>query len=104
MTDIPPGTTPPQQTPPKGPPPPLRPAHPVRRTAARAARASVSVIWAVPIIALLVTLALAWNAYAGRGTLVSVGFKDATGITPGDDGWIDAMREAGRHGGRVRNL
>ena len=84
MTDIPPGTTPPQQTPPKGPPPPLRPAHPVRRTAARAARASVSVIWAVPIIALLVTLALAWNAYAGRGTLVSVAFKDATGITPGE--------------------
>ncbi len=77
MTD----TRPPEHTPA---PAPLRPAHPVRRTAARAARAGVSVIWAVPIIALLVTLALAWNAYAGRGTLVSVGFKDATGITPGE--------------------
>lgn len=63
---------------------PLRPASPVRRTAARAARAGVSVIWAVPIIALLVTMALAWNAYAGRGTLVSVAFNDATGITPGE--------------------
>lgn len=83
MTDTSPGTTPPQQMPPQDP-PPLRPAHPVRRTAARAARASVSVIWAVPIIALLVTLALAWNAYAGRGTLVSVAFRDATGITPGE--------------------
>lgn len=62
----------------------LRPASPVRRTAARAARAGVSVIWAVPIIALLVTMALAWNAYAGRGTLVSVAFADATGITPGE--------------------
>ncbi|HHY02363.1 MAG TPA: MCE family protein, partial [Paracoccus sp.] len=77
MTD----TRPPEHT---SAPAPLRPAHPVRRTAARAARAGVSVIWAVPIIALLVTLALAWNAYAGRGTLVSVGFKDATGITPGE--------------------
>ena len=63
---------------------PLRPASPVRRTAARAARAGVSVIWAVPIIALLVTMALAWNAYAGRGTLVQVAFNDATGITPGE--------------------
>lgn len=63
---------------------PLRPANPVRRTAARAARASVSIIWAVPIIALLVTMALAWNAYTGRGTLVSVAFNDATGITPGE--------------------
>lgn len=63
---------------------PLRPASPVRRTAARAARAGVSVIWAVPIIALLVTMALAWNAYTGRGTLVSVAFNDATGITPGE--------------------
>ncbi|WP_220443699.1 intermembrane transport protein PqiB [Paracoccus luteus] len=62
----------------------LRPASPVRRTAARAARASVSVIWAVPIIALLVTMALAWNAYTGRGTLVQVAFTDATGITPGE--------------------
>lgn len=62
----------------------LRPASPVRRTAARAARASVSVIWAVPIIALLVTMALAWNAYTGRGTEVSVAFNDATGITPGE--------------------
>ncbi|MDO5369829.1 intermembrane transport protein PqiB [Paracoccus sp. (in: a-proteobacteria)] len=63
---------------------PLRPASPVRRTAARAARASVSVIWAVPIIALLVTMALAWNAYTGRGTEISVAFNDATGITPGE--------------------
>ncbi|HRO14001.1 MAG TPA: MlaD family protein, partial [Paracoccus sp. (in: a-proteobacteria)] len=71
-------------TPPPSPAPPLRPASPVRRTAARAARAGVSLIWAVPVIALLVTLALAWNAYSGRGTLVSVAFDDATGITPGE--------------------
>ncbi|ARJ70757.1 intermembrane transport protein PqiB [Paracoccus contaminans] len=77
MTDAPPPERP-------APSPPLRPASPIRRTAGRAARAGVSVIWAVPILALLVTLALAWNAYTGRGTLVSVAFGDATGITPGE--------------------
>ena len=92
MTDIPPpDRTPAQPTPapaggpqPGAGPGPMRPASPVRRTAARAARAGVSVIWAVPIIALLVTMALAWNAYNSRGTLVSVAFTDATGITPGE--------------------
>lgn len=65
-------------------PPELKPAHPVRRTAARAARAGTSLIWLVPILALVVTLGLAWNAYSGRGTLISVEFSDATGITPGE--------------------
>ncbi len=97
MTDTPPDRTPasspdptptPNPTPPTSPPPsgqgPLRPASPVRRTAARAARAGVSLIWLVPFVALVVTLALGWNAYNGRGTLVSVAFADATGITPGE--------------------
>ncbi|SDD47584.1 paraquat-inducible protein B [Paracoccus isoporae] len=61
-----------------------RPAHPARRTAARAARASFSLIWLVPILALAVTLGLAWNAYSGRGELISVTFRDATGIVPGE--------------------
>lgn len=65
-------------------PPELKPAHPVRRTAVRAARAGTSLIWLVPILALVVTLGLAWNAYSGRGTLISVEFSDATGITPGE--------------------
>lgn len=64
--------------------PDLKPASPVRKTAARAARAGGSVIWLVPIIALIVTLGLAWNAFAGRGTLISVQFADATGINPGE--------------------
>lgn len=64
--------------------PDLKPASPVRKTAARAARAGGSVIWLVPIIALIVTLGLAWNSFAGRGVLISVQFADATGITPGE--------------------
>lgn len=66
--------------------PPLKPASPVRKTAVRAAQAGVNVIWLVPIVALLVTLGIAWNAYSGRGTLIEVEFADATGITPGETG------------------
>lgn len=66
------------------PPPPLKPASPVRKTAVRAAQAGINVIWLVPIIALIVTLGIAWNAYSGRGSLIEVEFADATGITPGE--------------------
>ncbi|MFG6079848.1 intermembrane transport protein PqiB [Paracoccus litorisediminis] len=62
----------------------LKPAEPVRKTAARAARAGSSLIWLVPIIALIVTLGVGWNMLASRGTLVTVDFKDATGIIPGE--------------------
>ncbi|MDT1063107.1 MlaD family protein [Paracoccus sp. CPCC 101403] len=75
MTDTPP---------PAEPGPALKPAEPVRKTAARAVRAGSSLIWLVPIIALIVTLGVGWNAIASRGTLISVNFKDATGITPGE--------------------
>ncbi|MFD1795141.1 MCE family protein [Paracoccus aurantiacus] len=61
-----------------------RPASPVRHRAARAAQASFSLIWLVPIIALAVTLGLAWKSYADRGELISITFKDATGIKPGE--------------------
>ncbi|MBV0891968.1 MCE family protein [Paracoccus sp. Z118] len=85
MTDTPPDQTPPGSAGrPEDGAKPLRPASPVRRTAARAARASVSLIWLVPVAALLITLGLAWNAYSGRGTQVTVAFTDATGITPGE--------------------
>ncbi|MBU3029054.1 intermembrane transport protein PqiB [Paracoccus marinaquae] len=65
-------------------PPPLKPASPARKTAARAALAGISLIWLVPIVALVVTLAIAWNTYSGRGKLIEIEFADATGITPGE--------------------
>lgn len=70
--------------PPDGRNPALKPAEPVRKVAARAARAGSSLIWLVPILALVVTLGVGWNAIASRGALISVRFKDATGITPGE--------------------
>ena len=65
-------------------PPVPQPAKPLRKTAVRAAQAGVNLIWLVPIVALVVTLAIAWNTYAGRGVLIEVEFNDATGITPGE--------------------
>ncbi|NLE78783.1 MAG: prephenate dehydrogenase [Rhodococcus sp.] len=50
------------------------------------------------------TATLVEAGYAARSAYETQQTSDITGITPGDDGWIDAMREAGRHGGRVRNL
>lgn len=59
----------------------LRPARPVAR---RRRPSRVSLIWLVPIVALLVTAGLAWNALASRGPMIAVSFADATGITPGE--------------------
>ena len=63
---------------------PLKPAEPARKPAVRKVRAGMSLIWLVPILALIVTLGVGWNILASRGTLISVSFKDATGITPGE--------------------
>lgn len=60
------------------------PPSPIRKGAARAAQASFSLVWLVPIIALVATLGIAWNSYQSRGQLISVQFRDATGITPGE--------------------
>lgn len=62
----------------------LTPASPVRKTAVRAARAGVNVVWLVPILALIVTLGVAWNSYTERGKVIEVEFADATGISPGE--------------------
>lgn len=82
-------------------PTPPRPASPVRKTATRAAQAGINIVWLVPIIALIVTLGVAWNAYRDRGKIIEVEFADATGITPGETalrfreitvGQVDAVR------------
>lgn len=44
----------------------------------------LSVIWLVPLVALAITLGVAWKSYADRGVLIEIDFADATGIVPGE--------------------
>lgn len=44
----------------------------------------LSVIWLVPLLALAVTLGVAWKTYADRGVLIEIDFADATGMVPGE--------------------
>ncbi len=62
----------------------LKPSEPMRKPRAPGLFAGLQLVWLVPILALIVTLGVGWNAIAGRGVLISVTFKDATGIVPGE--------------------
>jgi paraquat-inducible protein B len=44
----------------------------------------VSIVWLVPIGALVISLALAWQNYASRGPVIEISFEDAEGIRPGE--------------------
>lgn len=44
----------------------------------------VSIVWIVPVIALLVVLAVAWRSYAERGPLIEISFENAAGIRAGE--------------------
>lgn len=42
----------------------------------------LSVVWVVPLIALIVSLGVAWQSYVNRGVDIEILFDDATGIVP----------------------
>lgn len=44
----------------------------------------LSFVWFVPIIALGVSLGAAWQNYADQGTLITISFENASGITAGE--------------------
>lgn len=43
---------------------------------------SLSIVWIIPVLALAVTLAVAWQAYSDRGPIVTIEFEDGAGILP----------------------
>lgn len=43
----------------------------------------ISAVWLVPLLALIVTLAVAWRSYSERGPLIEIAFQSAAGIEPG---------------------
>ena len=44
----------------------------------------LSLVWLVPIVALAVSLGAAWQNYADRGTLITIGFENASGVSAGE--------------------
>ena len=46
-------------------------------------RARISAVWLVPIVAVLIALAIAYQSYQDRGELISITFPDASGVTAG---------------------
>lgn len=52
-------------------------------TARRSLLARVSVVWLVPLAALVIALAIAWQAWVDRGPLIEILFEDAAGVTRG---------------------
>ncbi|MEM9794915.1 MAG: MlaD family protein [Pseudomonadota bacterium] len=61
---------------------PDRPAQPVTDET-RSARRIVSAVWLVPIVAVLIAVAIAWQTYRDRGVLIAIAFPDASGIEVG---------------------
>ncbi|MET4128623.1 MlaD family protein [Roseovarius sp. MBR-6] len=43
----------------------------------------LSIVWIVPLAALVVVLAIAWQSYAERGPLIEIGFENASGVRAG---------------------
>lgn len=60
---------------PSAPPPPTSSLHPTTR---------LSLAWLVPIAALALALALAWQAYSARGSTIAITFASGAGLQPGD--------------------
>ena len=56
--------------------PPPVPIEPARRSWVE----RVSVVWVVPIAALLIALGVAWSSYADRGPLIEIRFETAAGV------------------------
>ena len=44
----------------------------------------LSLVWFVPVFALAISLWAAWQNYADRGTLITIVFENASGVTAGE--------------------
>ena len=63
---------------------PAGPAQMDIRPARKGWLAQLSVVWLVPLFALAVSLGVAWQSYANRGTLIQIEFENASGISAGE--------------------
>lgn len=59
--------------------PPNVPIRPARRSFLE----RVSIVWIIPLAALVIALGVAWQSYADRGPLIEITFENASGIVSG---------------------
>jgi paraquat-inducible protein B len=45
---------------------------------------NLSLVWLVPLLALVVSLGIAWQSFSDRGTLIEISFGNASGIVSGE--------------------
>ncbi|MBY6151653.1 MCE family protein [Vannielia litorea] len=45
-------------------------------------RRGISLVWVVPVLALVIAVGVAWQNYANQGALIEVAFPNATGVHP----------------------
>lgn len=45
---------------------------------------NLSIVWLVPLLALGVSLGIAWQSFADRGTLIEISFDNASGVVSGE--------------------
>ena len=43
----------------------------------------ISIVWIVPLVALIVVLVIAWRSYAERGPVIEISFENAAGVKEG---------------------
>ena len=53
------------------------------KSARRGVMDRISIIWIVPLIALLVVLFIAWRSYSDRGPVIQISFENAAGVKEG---------------------
>ncbi|MDF1856019.1 MlaD family protein [Pseudooceanicola sp.] len=56
--------------------PPQLPVEPVRQSILE----RVSIVWIIPLIALLIALGVAWQSYQSRGPVIEIAFENASGV------------------------
>jgi paraquat-inducible protein B len=54
------------------------------RTTRKGLLQRLSLVWLVPLLALAISLGVAWQNYANQGTLIEIDFDDANGIVAGE--------------------
>lgn len=45
---------------------------------------NLSVVWLVPVVALIISLGIAWQTWSGRGVQIQIAFQNASGVVAGE--------------------